>query len=1136
MKRILHILCLLIPAVSILQAGIHTYTTSSKLSEGNIVKMRIRESGIYRVNYEEIVSAGINPDKVGVIGYGGAMLNQNFTLHRIDDLPVVPVYIEKGSDGVFGSGDYLLFYGQGSVRWTYVNGTFEHTRNPYSDYGYYFLTDAPDSQKDISLMDTPTPLADGNAIDVTTFTDYQLHEEELLNLVDIGRGAEGGGREFYGEKILTGNNLTIRFSYPNIAPQSSMRMRVDWAAAANAVGSTLQLTTGNNTRQITLGNIESGDLYTRAVTSFTRMNDIPASQEPTLRLDYKSNNSNDAVYLNYIEWIAQSQLQLQGGYLAFRQEDNYGDARPNRFRMSQTDESVQIWNITWMDSIHRMPVTRSNDTLIMLGTNKAVEEYIAVKTRNGNYLRPTLLDKVAHQNLHALQDIDFIIVTPDEWQDEALRLGEAHWENDGLRYAVVTDEEVYNEFSSGTPDASAIRWLMKMLYDRAGDDEDNRPKYLLLFGDGTFDNRKLLATSGKATLLTYQARNSTVETQAYTTDDYFAFLEDNDGIVGTSFTDTYGVMRIGVGRLPVNTAEEARQVVDKILSYMENANEGQWQRHLCFLADDGDHNQHTRISDNAAELVRTKNQAFILNKIYLDAYPQVKTASMESYPLAYNRYTNLLKQGVLLMDYSGHGSANNICNEMFLTLSSVQQMTNRNFGFWMLATCSYAHFDKATPSSAEAAVLNPNGGAIGVLSACRTVYASDNEKLNNYFCDTLMGHSDDLTYPMTLGEATRIAKNMTGKKENKLPYILLADPALRLNYPTRHRVLLTQIPDTLRALQEVSLQGIIQTADGDTATSFNGKVYVSVYDKLQEITTRDNDESNNAKKMFYTYKDYSNLLFTGTTNVTEGTFRLTFRMPKDIHYNYDVGRIVFYAIDSLGQNASIGYSHTMTIGGSDPQTQWMTDTVGPELTIYLDHPAFHDGGKTNEYPHFYASIYDENGINTVGSGIGHDLMLTVDNDPNQTYTLNDYFTAANDNYREGQVSYVMTEQTPGAHQLTFRAWDLLNNSASASLHYTVIKGLNPQLYSVTIAPNPCLSSQTAQIIIAADRPDEDLKTHVTIYSLHGEKVFTRDWTEERTLLFTPSAANMKSGIYIIRIQTHTDTSGTSTSVGKLIVL
>ncbi len=1130
MKRLLTYILLLTTLTAMARPATF-YADKSLLSEGNIVRIRVSESGIYRLTYEQIAEWGLRPENVSILGYGGALLPQDFTQPRIDDLCPVAFYMNKGADNQFGKGDYILFYGQGSVAWTYSGGYFTHTRNHCSDYGYYFLSDAEGLQHLMPLAEEAVGTVQHT---VTTYNACVLHEQDIVNLVDRKKGLTGGGREFYGEDILSGQSRTFTLDLPGAVADQPMSCHVA-AASTGAGNATLTIACAGTQTDIPFGTIETADNYTFALAGNKRLNNIPAQVIPRITLSYESQIASDYGYVNYIELNAECELALTDNVLFFRQTAYYDENNLSRYCLSGADAYTEIWDITHLDDIRHVPATLSHDTLYFTGDNTQLTQYVAVRTHANHSLTPTYIEKVPNQNLHALRDIDYVIITPAAFRQEALRLAKAHERYDGLTYAVVTDQEVYNEFSSGTPDVSAYRWLMKMLYDCASSVE-TRPKSLLLFGDGTFDNRQLLLQSGKNILLTYQAVNSTVETKAYASDDYFTFLEDEDGVVGSYFSDPVGVMRIGVGRLPISTVEQARQVVDKLITYIEDTYRGKWKQQLLFLADDGDNNQHTSICDLAAETVVNKAPDFIVNKIYLDAYTQEKTASGESYPIAYNRFTNLMRQGVLFMDYCGHGSVNNITNEMFLTKSDIERMTNRNQAFWMLATCGFAHFDQQALSAAELAVLNPNGGAIAVMSACRTVYANENSHINRFLCDTLFGHSDNYSYTTSIGEAARIAKNRCGKtSENKMSYILFGDPALRLNYPTSYDVVTSTPSDTLRALDEVTLNGYMRNAQGDTATAFNGSLHISVYDKQQQITTRDNDAvSSGLTPIPCTYKDYPNLLFVGKTEVQDGLFRLTFRMPKDIRYNFDSGRIVYYAIDSLTQEEGIGHTHSFVIGGSSPQAALLNDTTGPDLRIYMDNPAFTDGSRTSEYPHFFADIYDENGINAVGSGIGHDLMLVLDNDNALTYNLNDYFSTHGD-YRQGQVSYAFSELKEGPHNLLFRAWDLLNNSSTASLRFTVVKGLQTQLFSVTAYPNPCPAGMPIHIRIAADRPDELLQTTLSIYDLSGEQVYHTSFNGERTISLTPSQTNMHPGIYIYRIQCQTATSSSSVAVGKLIV-
>lgn len=805
--------------------------------------------------------------------------------------------------------------------------------------------------------------------------------------------------------------------------------------------------------------------------------------------------------------------------------------------MTGATASTQVWRVTDGVHIDQMQTTYSSGgKIVWMGSNHIAEKYVAVNVNATGWKKPEFVRTVPNQNLHALSNKDYVIICPKEFQEQAIRLAKKHEEVDHLTWAVVTDEEVYNEFSSGTPDVSAYRWLMKMLYDRAAGDEAQQPKNLLLMGNASYDNRNVLGeVSGVSRLLVYEAKNSTVETKAYASDDYCGFMDDNAGIdIQGNFNAERAKMRIGVGRLPVRTLEQATQVVDKLCTYMDDRVLGKWKSQICFLADDGDGGLHVQTADLGAENLRIKNPNFVVNKIYLDAYTQEVNASGERYPMAKNRFDNLMNNGVLFMNYSGHGGYNNITNELFMTTKDIRDMSNTNHAFWFLATCSFSHFDGGTPSAGEEAVLNPHGGAISVLSACRTVYATQNTILNRNLCDTLFGHKDAFSYHMTLGEATYKAKNMTGSDENKMPYVLLGDPALRLNYPTDYEIrTITQL-DTLHALTVQTIQGYIADSSGDTATWFNGPLDITVWDKLQQVMTNDNDVTNEANKKRVPFNDYPNILFSGKTSVTDGLFEYTFMVPKDIRYNYGNGRIAYYAYDEETRGEGVGYYENFVVGGSNPLQ--IVDTIGPKLRIYLNNPAFVDGDKTYEFPHFFAEIYDENGINMVGSGIGHDLLMVIDDDPKQTYVLNDYFIAESNSYQHGKVSYKMPEMTEGTHRMTFRAWDLLNNSSTATLNFHVVKGMNPTLYQVLAYPNPVTSSGVLNFQIDYDQPNEVIQTEIRLYDVNGSMIKEHIQNGTTGIQWNVDELNASSGVYIYQVKIKTPTSEFVSKVGKIIIL
>ena len=1112
MKKILFIAFWVLVSLPMM-AGIHSYAERSVLADGHWVKIRVSESGVCRMSFSELRSAGLEPSQVRVFGYGGAQKEQDFSKRNIDDLPQVPVYVGE---------DYILFYVQGPISWTYNGSRFAHTRNTYSDFGYYLLSD------DAGAM-LPFPEAEavsGSPTDVTYYSYYQVQDKDSVNLIDR-TGVSGGGRTFYGEQFAAGQTRTFTFSTP-YANGDNSSVYIDMAANAATTSTVKAQLNNTSSKSIYIGSIP--DHYTFGVAGTISMNGASEEQNQRVTMQFVNSNAGALAWLNYIEITTPSELVMTGSYMGIRSLVNRNTTNPVRFLLRNTTASTQIWDVTDLAAIQRMPTTMVDDQLAWVGTQAdGVHEYIAVNTDGTKFVQAEVVGEVKNQNLHALSNIDYIIICPEGYEDVSEDLAKAHEAKQAITYAIVTDQQVYNEFSSGTPDATAYRWLMKMLYDRAKNGIGQQPRWLLLMGHGTFDNRKLLRNSGTSLLLTYQSKNSVNEIKAYATDDYFAYLDDNEGAI-----DTQGRMDIGVGRLPVESLDEARTTVDKLIQYIRNEQTGKWKNQLVYLADDGENGTHTETAEKSAELVRIKNPDFIVHKIFLDAYPQEVNASGESYPLAKNRVLNLLKNGVLFFDYSGHGGYNAITNESILNLKDIAGMTNKNQAFWLFATCNFAQCDAGKRSAAETAVLNPKGGAIGILAATRTVYAPQNTNLNRSVCDTLFGHSDVFHYDMTLGEAILIGKNLLGSDENKLAYVLLGDPCMRLNYPTDYHVETLTEMDTLNALSVQHVEGRIIDEDLNTVSDFNGKVDITIYDKMQSIPTRDNDNAGGDPRVV-AYNDYPNTIFSGATDVKDGLFNYTFMVPKDIRYNFDNGRIVYYAVtaDSLETAEAVGHFEQFIIGGSGSIVT--IDTVGPEMEIYLNSPAFRNGDKTYATPRFFANLYDENGINTAGAGIGHDLMLIIDDDPKMIYSLNEYFTAANNSYQAGQVSYLMEELANGPHSLTFRAWDLLNNSTTKSLNFIVEAGLDPSIYNVTTYPNPVQQSGVVHLVVNYDQPDELIETEIYLYNTAGQMVYSHKQDNPDAVSINLPALGLNTGVYIYSVKIKSASSKYSTTSGKIIV-
>ena len=1114
----------------------HQYKEKSVLSSGTFVKIRVPQSGIFKLTYEELSGWGLNPSQIRILGYGGAVLNENFNTKRIDDLPEVPFYVHLGSDNAFNKGDYILFHAQGPISWDYspTKSTYAHNINTYSTHGYYFITSDAGAGK--QLNENPTSTLDTtNAYSITYFDDYQLHEQELFNVLDP-TGSNGGGQAFFGEQLNSGNNtFSTHFTFPHIVQGTVGKVKTQLAAASTIAPSHFSLTLNGQQEKAIKVSAMQPSIYVKGILSTnTHMFNLNQDKN-TIQLQAELPSDGKA-YINYVEMHATRHLIMEGNAMYFRTKANLNSGKNNYYTLQNASADVHVWNITRLDSIYRVPTTYKNNTLQFVGTTEELQQYVAVRTSSNQFEKPEYVGLTRPQNLHALKDIEYVIICPETFRAEAERLAMAHEEQDGLSWIVVSDEEVYNEFSSGTPDASAYRWFMKMLYDRhISGISSIPPRYLLLMGDGTFDNRKLLHNSGPNTLLSYQsALNIMDETFAYPTDDYFGFLDDTDD---TEFKETHMFVRIGIGRLPVSTLQQAQDVVNKLIDYMQHNQQGNWRNQLCFLADDGDRAEHMISANKIADTIIVNQPNYQVNKIILDSYLQEVTAAGEAYPAAKNKLDNQLQNGLLYLCYMGHGSPTAISNENMMTIESINNMHNKHCGIWGFGTCSFSHWDAQSISAGEAAVLNPQGGAIGVFSAARTVYADANERLLMEFTKNLF-KKENGQY-IRIGDVVRLSKNAPNREANRMAYLYMGDPALRVAHPEPYIVRTDSVNahssltvDTLRALSINTIKGSIVDANNQLVKDFQGNVSVTIFDKEQELTTLNNHNEESAAYPFQ-FKDRISVLFKGNVVAENGQFEVTFMLPKDIQYNYGTGRICYYAHDSIHHTEGIGHFEDFLIGGSNPNAQF--EENGPDVDIYLNTLHFVSGGQVDERPLFIAYLDDPNGINTSGSGVGHDLQLIVDNNNEQTWNLNNSFVSTNGSFRSGTIHYRMSEMEEGKHHLRFRAWDLLNNSTTKELEFEVVKGLAPHIYQLITYPNPAKASETVHFIFDHDRPSSILETTLNIFDVSGRKLYTTSQQGSGHITFTPNKATIGAGIYLYQFHIKTNNSEITTQKSKIII-
>lgn len=1125
------LLCISIP----IGAQSSRYAESSVLSSGDWYKIQVDQTGIYKLTYEQLVDMGVkNPANVSVFGYGGAQLPESFLEPYIDDLPQLAIHMEKGSDGVFGKGDYILFYAQGPIKWKYNNSTkcFEHEVNTYSFYGYYFVTSDFPTQK---LIQTSKPLEPTTNEVITSFTDYYLYEKDEVNLLNSGRVFLG---DQFNQSQLTRN---YSINVPNIiANEAVIQLSVAHTAVVDA---SMELKLNDYLLEnISLQERDKIDII--ATKSIIKRNFTPKDNDKIkIQLTYSLPSS--TAYLDYLVLNIQRKLQkISGDYLLFRNVKYIENSNNFTYKLSNANSNIQIWDVSEQHDVKQIPSNFNNSNLTFVVNCLPQREYVAVDVKKDNFLIPKTIGKVNNQNLHSLGQADMVIIAPSEFVNAANRLAEVHYRMDGLTVFVVTPDVIYNEFSSGTPDATAYRRFMKMFYDRAKD-VGNAPKYLLLFGDGSFDNRQILkANTDKDIyrLLTYQSKESFDDINSYTTDDYFGLLDDEDGVF--ILTNT---LDIAVGRIPVYTKEQAESVVDKLIRYIGNENLGYWKNRTLFLADDGDDNLHVREMDSVANVFHRNNPDYLVRKLYLDSYIQEVSSIGETYPVLKKEFLDYINDGVLFVNYMGHSGYNNWTNEQILTVADIESLYNQKLPLFITASCSFSRFDDFKLSGGEALMTNSKGGALALISTSRTVLAHPNMLLNLELANALLAINQETMRINTIGDAYKIAKNKRAKNNdsNRLSFTLLGDPAIRLAVPEEYKIQIDSVNgkdisntfDTIGALERVLLKGSIRSLnDYSLNQSFNGFVHLSIFDKEETIETLCNDSKSDSTVVPFVYTYRTNPFYVGEVEVKDGKFEIEFIVPKDIRYNYGTGRVVMYAYDKEQNLEANGSFENMYIGGEAENIEY--EYEGPTIKVYLNTPYFKNGDKVNENPLFVAELSDVSGINTIGSGIGHDIILRLDDDLKQEYVLNNYYEALFGSYSDGIIRYPLSNLPEGKHKLFFRAWDLQNNSSSTELEFEVVKDLKPKLNDVYIYPNPVVD--VANIVIEHDRPLSPFDVQLYVYDLSGRLISQEDASvvtdlSNKIIIDWSIKSSMNDGLYFVKVVFIDDNGKKSSKSTKIFV-
>ncbi|NOY37205.1 MAG: type IX secretion system sortase PorU [Chlorobi bacterium] len=1050
--------------------------TKSVLAAGTWAKVSVTHSGIYKITYEDLTGWGIpDPEHPKIYGNGGREIPEFNNEEQPDDLQEIPVRFYKGSDGIFNQGDYLLFYAEGPVTWKYDNtrGMFLHHIHQYDDATYYFVTSGAVSE--IPLAEPPSASA---GYQTSTYNDFLYHEENTENLIK-------SGREWYEPIVVTGIS-TFSFEFPGRIESEPVETMVRFAGRA---GTTSIFTTKVN-------GITSGNLSIPAVNLSSYTSDFAKSgtgiyssitSGSNIQIDISIQTDDPAssrAWLDYIDINVRRALSYDGQSFSFRDLKSVSPGNITEFSITSSVENTHIWDITDIHRVKEINSSATNNVIRFKAYTDSLREYVIFS--GNNFPGVNLVESpLNNQDLHSSAQTDMIIVTHPDFLAQAEALADLHRTRDGLTVTVATTNQVYNEFSSGARDAGAIRNFIRMFYNRATG-ADDLPRYLLLFGDGSFDN--LSDYPGNTNFIpTWQSENSLSPTRSFVSDDFFGLLDENEG-------GATGLVDIGIGRFPVISAEEASIIIDKIRKYTQPDARGDWRNNICFIGDDEDNNIHMRDANTLATYIENYYPAFSIDKIFLDAWPQETTSSGDRYPGVNQAINERVQHGTLIVNYVGHGNERGLAHENILGIADINRWKNiPRLPLFVTATCEFSRFDdvdreitgEISPktSAGEWVLLNPEGGGIALLTTTRLVYSSPNFVLNQNFYKYIFATRDG-EHPNTLGDAMRLTKNISGSGINKRNFSLLGDPALVLAYP-RYRIItdslnhtpVNQPLDTLKALSLVTISGHLEDIQGNILSSKDGTVMPVIFDKPRNITTLGNDDG-----PLMTFSVQDNILFKGKANIRHGFFNFSLRIPKDIAYNPGKGKLSYYAefdsVDAAGSDTDI------IVGGFTDEI--IPDTEGPDILLYLNDTLFIDGGIADRDPVLLARIYDRNGINTVGNGIGHDLIAVLDGNYTSPLVLNNYFEYDLDSYQRGIVTYPVFNLAPGNHIILVKAWDNLNNSSEAELRFKVTDEEEGMIEPPVNFPNPF--TDDTYITFQHTLSSEELEIEVRIYRFDGTLV------------------------------------------------
>ncbi len=1054
-----------------------THTKLSKLNDGNLYKFSITQNGIHKIDKNFLQKLGvdvatINPQNIHILGNGGYRLPELIATNRVDDLAENAIFISGQDDGKFDDNDFILFHAVSTKPITKLNNkAYQIPNNPYSNQAFYYIK--IDDKPGIRIQNQAS-LSDAG-FETEDYIDCQKYELDKYNLLDEEPSSEGGGLEWFGEifKAETTQSFNDKFDFPDIIKDKKANLRVRFAGRAiNPVSFSVSVEDENlNTSIPGLGTdawADVGRIRTYDIPFF------PKGTKPNITLTYQANSIEAKGWLDYIEMNAHRRLIYKNQPFTF---GSLSDTPHPVTTFRIIGQDLQVWDITAPYQPKNQALTQDGDIVKFTVTTDTLKRF-AVFKMGDNFPTPEAIGSIPNQNIHGIEKADLILLYHPSLKNEALKLAAHRATHDQMNVVTVNVEDVYNEFSSGIQDPTGIRDFVKMVYDR-----DPDFKYLLLFGDGSYDAKNIKNNPSNYNLIPVrETQNSVQKINTYPSDDFYGLLSDSEGDANLN-----GALDIAVGRITARTPDEAAGIVDKIIFYdTDPSTLKPWRTRLVSIGDDGDGAGHMSQANELADLTDGQHQIFNTKKVFLDAYPQVPAPYGQRVPEATKQINDAVLSGTLIVNYFGHGGANGLAQERVLTRQSIQKWKHikAHLPLIITASCSTAGFDDpAIKTFGEDLLKNPTGGAIALFSTVRPVYSQDNKAL--IFATFPQIFIRDNGQARTIGEMLRIGKNNAGSANKVRKFLLLGDPSMQLALPQDNIVLTDKINGTslqavdsvaIEALTKVTIDGHLANHQGQKLTDFNGKVYITIYDQYANFLTLGQDNPP------LPYKARKGIIFKGLASVTAGDFQFSFVVPKDV-VSHGYGKISYYATDEISRDAA-GYEEKLYINGSTDLA--IKDDTPPVVELFMNDEEFVSGGLTNDHPTIFAKLSDDNGINISGSGVGHDLTATIDG---EIHVANNYYEASANDYTKGEMHYPLEDIAPGEHTIAVKAWDVANNSGEAEITFFVAETDGAALAHVLNYPNPFTTHTSFQFEHNLSEPG---KARIDIFSVDGKIIKTID--------------------------------------------